>query len=167
MKKLLAVATIGVVGYVVVKKVKERKNNDVEIENIEVEEMENEEVVVENVEEEIVVDNDEETIEVEDIEIVNEEKEEVKLFDKIKRFGKKMVGRLFGLIGQIMIKINRKLEKDVHDGKYDYEEGEGFLYEIKYHLINIRLYIGGKIVIMNRRIIIWILYICRKLHGLE
>ena len=65
MKKLLAVATIGVVGYLVVKKIKERKNNDVEEVN---EEMENEEVV-ENVEEEIVVDNDdEEAIEVEDIE---------------------------------------------------------------------------------------------------
>ena len=48
MKKLLAVATIGVVGYLVVKKIKERKNNDVVEVN---EEMENEEVV-ENVVEE-------------------------------------------------------------------------------------------------------------------
>ena len=48
MKKLLAVATIGVVGYLVVKKIKERKNNNVVEVN---EEMENEEVV-ENVVEE-------------------------------------------------------------------------------------------------------------------
>ena len=66
MKKLLAVATIGVVGYLVVKKIKERKNNDVVEVN---EEMENEEVV-ENVEEEIVMDNDEDVIKVENIEVV-------------------------------------------------------------------------------------------------
>ena len=69
MKKLLAVATIGVVGYLVVKKIKERKNNDVVEVN---EEMENEEVVenvveeqpevevVDNVEEEIVPENNNE-----------------------------------------------------------------------------------------------------------
>lgn len=65
MKKLLAVATIGVVGYLVVKKIKERKNNDVVEVN---EEMENEEVI-ENVEEEIVIDNDD-VIKVENIEVV-------------------------------------------------------------------------------------------------
>ena len=69
MKKLLAVATIGVVGYVVVKKLRERKNNEVEV-NEEVETTETE--VVENVEEEITVDNDEETIREEIIdEIIN------------------------------------------------------------------------------------------------
>ena len=69
MKKLLAVATIGVVGYVVVKKIRERKNNEVEV-NEEVETTETE--VVENVEEEITIDNDEETIREEIIdEIIN------------------------------------------------------------------------------------------------
>jgi uncharacterized protein HemX len=69
MKKLLAVATIGVVGYVVVKKLRERKNNEVEV-NEEVETTETE--VVENVEEEITIDNDEETIREEIIdEIIN------------------------------------------------------------------------------------------------
>jgi uncharacterized protein HemX len=69
MKKLLAVATIGVVGYLVVKKLRERKNNEVEV-NEEVETTETE--VVENVEEEITVDNDEETIREEIIdEIIN------------------------------------------------------------------------------------------------
>jgi hypothetical protein len=67
----------------------------------------------------------------------------------------------------MLIKINRKLEKDVRDGKYDYEDGDGFLYGLKYHLVNIRLYIGGKIVVMNRKLILWLLYLCRKIHGLE
>jgi hypothetical protein len=161
MKKLLAVAVIGLAGYKLVKKLR-NKNEEVN----EVEEMGNEEVV-ENVEEEIVIDNDEEAIEVEDVEIVNEEKEEMKIIDKIKRIGKKLAGRLFGFLGQMLIKINRKLEKDVRDGKYDYEDGDGFLYELKYHLVNIRLYIGGKIVVMNRKLILWLLYLCRKIHGLE
>ena len=58
MKKLLAVATIGVVGYLVVKKIKERKNNDVVEVN---EEMENEEVV-----ENVVEENLNEEVEVEE-----------------------------------------------------------------------------------------------------
>ena len=47
MKKLLAVATIGLVGYVVVKKIRERKNNEVEVNDIieKAEELVNEEVV--------------------------------------------------------------------------------------------------------------------------
>jgi hypothetical protein len=51
MKKLLAVAVIGLAGYKLVKKLR-NKNEE----------------VIENVEEEIVIDNDEEAIEVEDIE---------------------------------------------------------------------------------------------------
>ena len=70
MKKLLAVATIGVVGYLVVKKLR-NKNEEVEVnEEMEVETIETE--VVENVEEEVTVDNDEETIREEIIdEIIN------------------------------------------------------------------------------------------------
>ena len=64
MKKLLAVAVIGLAGYKLVKKLR-NKNEEVN----EVEEMENEEVV-ENVEEEIVIDNDEDVIKVENIEVV-------------------------------------------------------------------------------------------------
>ena len=64
MKKLLAVAVIGLAGYKLVKKIR-NKNEEVN----EVEEMENEEVV-ENVEEEIVMDNDEDVIKVENIEVV-------------------------------------------------------------------------------------------------
>ena len=64
MKKLLAVAAIGLAGYKLVKKIR-NKNEEVN----EVEEMENEEVV-ENVEEEIVMDNDEDVIKVENIEVV-------------------------------------------------------------------------------------------------
>ena len=64
MKKLLAVAVIGLAGYKLVKKII-NKNEEVN----EVEEMENEEVV-ENVEEEIVMDNDEDVIKVENIEVV-------------------------------------------------------------------------------------------------
>ena len=64
MKKLLAVAAIGLAGYKLVKKLR-NKNEEVN----EVEEMENEEVV-ENVEEEIVMDNDEDVIKVENIEVV-------------------------------------------------------------------------------------------------
>ena len=75
MKKLLAVATIAVIGYKVVKKIKERKDNNIVEEKVEVNE-------------EITIDNDEENIEVEDIEIVEGEKEEIKVFDRIKRIVK-------------------------------------------------------------------------------
>jgi hypothetical protein len=59
MKKLLAVATIAVVGYKVVKKIKERKDNNTVEEKVEVNE-------------EITIDNDEENIQVEDVEIVED-----------------------------------------------------------------------------------------------
>lgn len=149
MKKLLAVATIGVVGYLVVKKIKERKNNDVVEVN---EEMENEEVV-ENVEEEIVVDNDEETIEVEDIEIVNEEKEEVKLVDKIKRCGKKLAGKVFRFLGQLLIKINKKLDKDLYV-ENPYIDDFTFIGEIKFHVFRLKRIVKGTILFINRIILI-------------
>ena len=71
MKKLLAVAVIGLAGYKLVKKLR-NKNEEVN----EVEEMENEEVV-ENVEEEIVIDNDD-VIKVENIEDVKEDNGKIK-----------------------------------------------------------------------------------------
>ena len=68
MKKLLAVATIAVVGYKVVKKIKERKDNNTVEEKVEV----NKETAIDN--DEVVVDNEindgEEKIIVDDVEVV-------------------------------------------------------------------------------------------------
>lgn len=111
MKKLLAVATIGVVGYLVVKKIKERKNNDVEEVN---EEMENEEVVVENVEDEIVVDNDEETIEVEDVEVIDDMKEEKCTTNIVREFGKKIVK----VVGNKLLQWDKTLN-DINEKDYE------------------------------------------------
>lgn len=68
MKKLLTVATIAVVGYKVVKKIKERKDNNTVEEKVEV----NKETAIDN--DEVVVDNEindgEEKIIVDDVEVV-------------------------------------------------------------------------------------------------
>ena len=167
MKKLLAVATIGVVGYLVVKKIKERKNNDVVEVN---EEMENEEVVVENVEEEIVVDNDEE-IEVEDVEIVNEEKEEIKMFDKIKRFVKapiKLVVKACGFACKILTKINKNIEykanKEIDYYKNDYVLKEGVINKIIDIFDDMRINVEIVIVILNRYLMLGLVMICNILN---
>lgn len=110
MKKLLAVATIGVVGYLVVKKIKERKDNDVVEVN---EEMKNEEVV-ENAEEEIVVDNDEETIIVEDIEVIDDMREKSHTPNIIREFGKKIVE----VIGNKLLQWDKTLS-DINEKDYE------------------------------------------------
>ena len=168
MKKLLAVATIGVVGYLVVKKIKERKNNDVVEVN---EEMENEEVV-ENVEEEIVIDNDdEEAIEVENVEIVNEEKEEVKLVDIIKRIVKapiKIVIKVCGFACKILTKINKNIEhkanKEIDYYKNDYVLKDGVINKLLDIFDDIRINIEIVIVIVNRYLILGLVMICNILN---
>ena len=167
MKKLLAVATIGVVGYLVVKKIKERKNNDVVEVN---EEMENEEVV-ENVEEEIVIDNDEEAIEVEDIEVVNEEKEEVKLVNIIKRIVKapiKLVVKACGFACKILTKINKNIEykanKEIDYYKNDYVLKEGVINKIIDIFDDIRINVEIVIVILNRYLMLGLVMICNILN---
>ena len=167
MKKLLAVATIGVVGYLVVKKIKERKNNDVVEVN---EEMENEEVV-ENVEEEIVIDNDEEAIEVEDIEVVNEEKEEIKMFDKIKRFVKapiKLTIKACGFMCNVLAKINKNIEhkanKEIDYYKNDYVLKEGVINKIIDIFDDMRINVEIVIVILNRYLMLGLVMICNILN---
>ena len=108
MKKLLAVAVIGLAGYKLVKKLR-NKNEEVN----EVEEMENEEVV-ENVEEEIVVDNDEEVIEVEDVEVIDDMREKNHATNIIREFGKKIVK----VIGNKLLQWD-KILNDINEKDYE------------------------------------------------
>ena len=153
MKKLLAVATIGVVGYVVVKKIKERKNNEVETTETE---------VVENVEEEIVVDNDEETIVIDDVELVDGEKDEMKIVDKIKEYVNKLVKVVGKFVCENLIKINRKLEKDAY-AKNPYVHEFGFMNEIRFQLFEIKRIVKGTIVFINRFIMLVLVNLYMKI----
>ena len=158
MKKLLAVATIGVVGYVVVKKLRERKNN----EEVEVQEMENEEVVVENVEEEIVVDNDdEEAIEIEIVD--NMEVEENNMLNKIKDLVKapvKLVVKVCGLICRLLIKVNKKL-KNVKDID---EKDLMYMSDFEFYVQQIGLIMGGLVIDINRKVILALAAICKMMN---
>ena len=166
MKKLLAVATIGVVGYLVVKKIKERKDNDVVEVN---EEMKNEEVV-ENAEEEIVVDNDE-AIEVEIVD--NMEVEENNVFNKIKDLVKapiKLLIKAFGIVGKILVNINDKLEenarKEIEYYKNEYVYKDDIMHKVLDFLDEIRLSVRIYVVTMNRYMMLGILAICNLLNKL-
>ena len=117
MKKLLAVATIGVVGYLVVKKIKERKNN----EEVEVQEMEVEEVVeetIENVADEIVIDDEEpiriENVEIIDVEEVDEENVISKMFNTVKARVLVPITKL-GIVVAVYVKCVVEVNKEEKD----------------------------------------------------
>ena len=154
MKKLLIGLAIGATVAGIGLVIKHYRNNE------EVEEMENEEV------EEIAIDV--EVIDVEDIEIVGEELEndETKLLDKIKRFvkaSKKLVVKIGGNICKVLIKINKKLYKDMYaDNPYTYDYG--FMGYIKFRLFNMSRYVKLGILALNRIILMVIVNICKKLN---
>ena len=97
MKKLLAVATIAVVGYKVVKKIKERKN-EVEI---------NEDNKMEIYEGE--------TIEADDIEIINENEDRIR-YEKIKKVIKPIM-RPFIYVAVYGLMIVKVLQTKIEDNK--------------------------------------------------
>ena len=150
MKKLLLVAGLGLAGYLAVKKLRNKINEEVE-------EMENEEVV-----EEMAIDV--EVMGTEDIEIADEE--EIKLVDKIKRFvkaSKKLVVKIGGNICETLIKINKKLYKDMYaDNPYTYDYG--FMGYIKFRLFNMSRYVKLGILVLNRIVLIVIANICKKIN---
>ena len=165
MKKILIGLAIGATVAGIGLVVKHYRNNEEveveEMENEEVEEMENEEVV-----EEMAIDV--EVIDVEDIEIVGEELEndKIKLLDKIKGFvkaSKKLVIKIGGNICKTLIKINKKLYKDMYaDNPYTYDYG--FMGYIKFRLFNMSRYVKLGILALNRIALIVIANICKKLN---
>ena len=182
MKKLLAVAAIGVVGYYLVKKIKERKNEEVEVN--EVEEMENveEEVKEEKINNEVEEDDrilqylgpdeyivaDEEEIKVEIVDNVEDVKEE-NLFSKVRGLGKKLIKapiqlviKACGVICGILVRINKRLEnvKDIDKKELLY------MGDFEFCVRMLRLFVGGVLVIINRVILLVILNLCNILNEL-
>lgn len=157
MKKLLAVATIAVIGYKVVKKIKERKDNNIVEEKVEVNE-------------EITIDNDEENIEVEDIEIVEGEKEEIKVFDRIKRIVKapiKLVVKVCGFICGLLIKVNKKIDNaDRTWCKIQLGEPVNLRYHLKFYTGLVYMIIMYIIIICNRLMMLALGLICNLLNKL-
>ena len=157
MKKLLLVAGLGLAGYLAVKKLR-NKNNE------EVEEMENEEVV-----EEMAIDV--EVMDTEDIEIVDEE--EIKLVERIKGFAKtpiKLIVKMAGLLCGLLLKINKKLDHNVHrDSEYyknEYVYKEGTVYRIIDGLDMTRLYTRRLVMIFNRCLMLVLTVISTMLNRL-
>lgn len=156
MKKLLVVAAVGVVGYYVAKKVIERKNEE----------------VIENVEGEIVVDNDEE-IEVEGTGVFNEEKEELKLADKAKIFGKKLVKapiklvvKTCGFICNVLTKINKGLDNmDREWCKIQPDDIINLKYHLKFYFGTFYMMVMAAIVICNRYIMLALGILCKLLNN--
>ena len=153
MKKLLLVAGLGLAGYLAVKKLRNKINEEVENNN--------EEVV-----EEMAIDV--EVIDVEDIEIVDEELEndKIKLLDKLKGFvkaSKKLVVKIGGNICKVLIKINKKLYKDMY-AENPYIHDYGFMGDIKFHLFNISRFVKLGILALNRISLIVIANICKKIN---
>ena len=187
MKKLLAVAAIGVVGYYVVKKIKERKNEEVEVN--EVEEMENKEV--ENVEEEVKEEKinneveeddrilqylgpdeyivaDEEEIKVEIVDNVEEVKEE-NLFSKVRGLGKKLIKapiqlviKACGIICGVLVNMNKKLNNVKEIDRVDL----AFMGNFEFYSRQAGLILGGLVIDINRRIVLVLVKLCKLLDKL-
>ena len=190
MKKLLAVATIAVVGYKVTKKVldirkrnkvadimmkmvyeKGKENNTINVEDIE---MENEEVV-ENIEEEIVIDNDEENIQVEDIEVVEEEK--VNTIDGIKNMFRKPIKSilkicvrtgyiLWKILDKIRIRIVKLTDSERYETISNFESNE-LMYKIEYYCKIIELYICHFIYTGVKGLMAFIIFSCKNIVNLN
>ena len=123
--------------------------------------------------EEIAIDV--EVIDVEDIEIVDEELEndKIKLLDKIKRFVKapiKLVVKMTGLLCGLLLKINKKLDHNVHrDSEYyknEYVYKEGTIYRIIDGLDMTRLYTRRLVMIFNRCLMLVLTVISTMLNRL-
>ena len=157
MKKLLIGLAIGATVAGIGLVIKHYRNNE------EVEEMENEEV------EEIAIDV--EVIETEDIEIVDEE--EIKLVERIKGFAKtpiKLIVKMAGLLCGLLLKINKKLDHNVHrDSEYyknEYVYKEGTIYRIIDGLDMTRLYTRRLVMIFNRCLMLVLTVISTMLNRL-
>ena len=163
MKKLLIGLAIGATVAGIGLVIKHYRDNE------EVEEMENEEVEEDNNEE--VVEEmaiDVEVIDVEDIEIVDEELEndKIKLLDKLKGFvkaSKKLVVKIGGNTCETLIKINKKLYKDMY-AENPYIHDYGFMGYAKFYLFIISRYVKLGILVLNRIVLMVIANICKKIN---
>ena len=162
MKKLLAVATIAVVGYKVVKKIKERKDDNTIEEKVEVNE-------------EITIDNDEENIQVEDVEIVDEEK--VNIIDGIKNMFRKPIKSMIKLcvktgyilckiLDKIRIRIVKLTDSERYETISNFESNE-LMYKIEYYCKIIELYICHFIYTSVKGLMAFIIFSCKNIVNLN
>ena len=182
MKKLLAVAAIGVVGYYVVKKIKERKNEEVEeMENKEVENVE-EEVKEEKINNEVEEDDrilqylgpDEYIVADEEVIIDYKEIKEEGLFNKVKGLGKKLIKapiqlvvKVCGIICGVLVSINKGIENSDRSWcKIEIGEPINFKYHLKYYVGNLYLIILIAVVMFNRCVLLALGLLCKMLNKL-
>ena len=182
MKKLLAVAAIGVVGYYVVKKIKERKNEEVE-ENVE-EVLDNgeEEVKEEKINNEVEEDDrilqylgpDEYIVADEEVIIDYKEIKEEGLFNKVKGLGKKLIKapiqlvvKVCGIICGVLVSINKGIENSDRSWcKIEIGEPINFKYHLKYYVGNLYLIILIAVVMFNRCVLLALGLLCKMLNKL-
>ena len=176
MKKLLAVAAIGVLGIYVVKKIKERKNEEVEeIENEVVEEVKEEKINNEVEEDDRILQYlgpDEYIVADEEVIIDYKEVKEGGLFNKVKGFGKKLIKapvrlifKACRIICEVLINVNKKIDnQDRSWCMVGIDEPVNLKYYLKYYLGLAYMIIMLCVLMFNRCVLVVLGLICKLLN---
>ena len=179
MKKLLAVAAIGVVGYYLVKKIKERKNEEV-AENVEEVDNGEEEVKEEKINNEVEEDDrilqylgpDEYIVADEEVVIDYKEVKEEGLFNKVKGLGKKLIKapvrlifKACRIICEVLINVNNKIDnQDRSWCMVGIDEPVNLKYYLKYYLGLAYMIIMLCVLMFNRCVLVVLGLICKLLN---